>query len=658
MILKTLKVINFRVFKGVHEFALAPRNQAPIVLFGGLNGAGKTTTLTAIRLALYGRQFLGVGTTQKNYHQFLADSIHHSKITGTQANNAAVELIFSYASLGVINDYHVKRSWVVTNNNVSESLKIFQNNHLIENLSYDQAQGFLNELIPIGVSDLFFFDGEKIAQLAEDNEGNALSDSVKKLIGLDIIEKLMADITVFIRNQNKLQMSDEIKLKMTGLEKLLETQEELIEIEQQEYEDIKLELVCSAKHIDQLTNNLNSHGGAWAASREQEISKLSEFNTKKEVLKHQIQEGISSSFPFSIAPDFMARCIDQLDNELSVKKNKNIASELSERIQSLEERLSKVLDEKLSQIVRTEVNDEFAKLLTPVEGIDIIHDVSDTTHQKISSIAVDGARYQRDKINSLAAELKRINQQIDDVGVNIARAPDQNLLNIRLQELNEAQIKNSDVISRAAQKKENIRVHLREAIKTVKTLEKLHESYIYSDDNNRALAYAHKAGKALSVFSERVTVNKIKSVEREFVNSFRLLARKDDVSISAKIEPQTFSVKLINEFGNEIPKENLSAGERQIYAVAMLNALAKTSGRKLPIIIDTPLGRLDSKHRVKLIENYFPHASHQVIILSTDTEIGESYLSSLKKHISHSIMLDYSSDKGSSDVGEGYFWQQ
>jgi DNA sulfur modification protein DndD len=658
MILKTLKVINFRVFKGVHEFALAPRNQAPIVLFGGLNGAGKTTTLTAIRLALYGRQFLGVGTTQKNYHQFLADSIHHSKITGTQANNAAVELIFSYASLGIINDYHVKRSWVVTNNNVSESLKIFQNNHLIENLSYDQAQGFLNELIPIGVSDLFFFDGEKIAQLAEDNEGNALSDSVKKLIGLDIIEKLMADITVFIRNQNKLQMSDEIKLKMTGLEKLLETQEELIEIEQQEYEDIKLELVCSAKHIDQLTNNLNSHGGAWAASREQEISKLSEFNTKKEVLKHQIQEGISSSFPFSIAPDFVKRCIDQLDNELSIKKNKNIVSELSERIQSLEERLSKVLDEKLSQIVKTEVNDEFAKLLTPVEGIDIIHDVSDTTHQKISSIAVDGARYQRDKINSLAIELKSINQQIDDVGINIARAPDQNLLNIRLQELNEAQIKNSEVISRAAQKKENIRVHLRETIKTVKTLEKLHESYIYSDDNNRALAYAHKAGKALSIFSERVTVNKIKGVEREFVNSFRLLARKDDVSISAKIEPQTFSVKLINEFGNEIPKENLSAGERQIYAVAMLNALAKTSGRKLPIIIDTPLGRLDSKHRMKLIENYFPHASHQVIILSTDTEIGESYLSCLKKHISHSIMLDYSSDKGSSDVGEGYFWKQ
>ena len=62
-------------------------------------------------------------------------------------------------------------------------------------------------------------------------------------------------------------------------------------------------------------------------------------------------------------------------------------------------------------------------------------------------------------------------------------------------------------------------------------------------------------------------------------------------------------------------KDELSAGEKQIYAIAILEALAKTSGRHLPIIIDTPLGRLDSEHCTKLINNYFPYASHQVIIL-------------------------------------------
>jgi DNA sulfur modification protein DndD len=89
----------------------------------------------------------------------------------------------------------------------------------------------------------------------------------------------------------------------------------------------------------------------------------------------------------------------------------------------------------------------------------------------------------------------------------------------------------------------------------------------------------------------------------------------------------------------------------------MLDALAKTSGRKLPIIVDTPLGRLDSKHRKKLVENYFPSASHQVIILSTDTEIGKTYLASLSEHISHKIMLDYDDTKGSSHIKSGYFWQ-
>jgi len=106
--------------------------------------------------------------------------------------------------------------------------------------------------------------------------------------------------------------------------------------------------------------------------------------------------------------------------------------------------------------------------------------------------------------------------------------------------------------------------------------------------------------------------------------------------------------------------KGLSAGEKQIYAIAILEALGKTSGKKLPIIIDTPLGRLDSKHRDKLIEHYFPEASHQVIILSTDTEIDESYFSSdfLKDDISHAFEIQFDGVTKSSRLREGYFWEQ
>jgi DNA sulfur modification protein DndD len=661
MILESLKVTNFRVFKGLHEFALAPKscngNQPSIILFGGLNGAGKTTMLTAIRLALYGRQSLGTGTTQKDYHQFLTDSVHNSKITGIKANNAGVNLTFSYANLGVISHYEVKRSWTVVSNKVTESLKIFQDTHEIKDLGYDQAQGFLNELIPIGVSDLFFFDGEKIAQLAEDTEGNALGESVKKLIGLDLIEKLIADITVFIRNQNKLQLSDNIKSKIETLEKLLVDKERSIETEQVSYESIKIKLVHASKKIDQLTNNLNSQGGAWAATRENELQKLSTYKSEQELIQAQIREDISDKFPFAIASEFVNQCLDQLERESKLKQKQNIALVLSKHLTSLKKKLLSIVDQSAFDAIKKEMDNEFAELLLPEDNHILIHDISDSSYKKITSVVLEAFNHQEPKVKGLAKKLESITQQIDAAGVNIARAPEQDLLTLRVKELNEAQSIKSELAIQASQQKEIIRTNIREAMDAVRALDKLHATFIDSDEHNRALDYAYKAKAALNEFATRVTVNKIKNVEIEFIQSFRRLARKDDININAKIEPHNFSVKLLDDFGNEISKNSLSAGERQIYAIAMLDALAKTSGRKLPIIIDTPLARLDSKHRKKLVENYFPRASHQVIILSTDTEIDKTYLASLKEHISHTIMLDYCGSEGSSNVETGYFWQ-
>ena len=119
----------------------------------------------------------------------------------------------------------------------------------------------------------------------------------------------------------------------------------------------------------------------------------------------------------------------------------------------------------------------------------------------------------------------------------------------------------------------------------------------------------------------------------------------------------TFRVTLHRNDRSEIDKDELSAGEKQIYAIAILEALARTSGRHLPIIIDTPLGRLDSVHRARLISSYFPNASHQVIILSTDTEVDEDFYSQLSPHISHAYKLEYDANASQSKVVAGYFWR-
>jgi len=111
-----------------------------------------------------------------------------------------------------------------------------------------------------------------------------------------------------------------------------------------------------------------------------------------------------------------------------------------------------------------------------------------------------------------------------------------------------------------------------------------------------------------------------------------------------------------HKFGETIPTNRLSAGERQLFAISTLWGLARVSGRPLPNIIDTPLGRLDSKHRSNLVDNYFPHASHQVIILSTDEEINQSYLDRIKKHIGRSYKLLYCDKSASTEIRDGYFF--
>jgi DNA sulfur modification protein DndD len=116
-------------------------------------------------------------------------------------------------------------------------------------------------------------------------------------------------------------------------------------------------------------------------------------------------------------------------------------------------------------------------------------------------------------------------------------------------------------------------------------------------------------------------------------------------------------VTLKDRNGHVVPREALSAGEKQMFAISLLWSLARVSGRPLPMIIDTPLGRLDSVHRRKLVEHYFPNASHQVIVLSTDTEVDREYFAQLRPSISHTVALE--NHRGEwTEARTGYFWSE
>ena len=147
-------------------------------------------------------------------------------------------------------------------------------------------------------------------------------------------------------------------------------------------------------------------------------------------------------------------------------------------------------------------------------------------------------------------------------------------------------------------------------------------------------------------------------LEGEVTECFRYLLHKSDLVHRVTIDTDNFSLSLYDPQGKALPKHRLSAGEKQLLAIAFLWGLARVSGRNLPVAIDTPLGRLDSSHRHNLVERYFPAASHQVILLSTDTEIDQNLVTQLRemKAISQEYLLKYDPEKRQTTVENGYFW--
>jgi DNA sulfur modification protein DndD len=132
--------------------------------------------------------------------------------------------------------------------------------------------------------------------------------------------------------------------------------------------------------------------------------------------------------------------------------------------------------------------------------------------------------------------------------------------------------------------------------------------------------------------------------------------RKENLITEISIDPASHAVELRGSTGQVLGAEQLSVGERQMLAVALLWGLARAAGQPLPVVIDTPLGRLDSSHRHHLLDRYFPFASHQVILLSTDTEISADAWSQLAPSVGHAYRLEFDPTRSATTVHRGYFW--
>jgi DNA sulfur modification protein DndD len=178
---------------------------------------------------------------------------------------------------------------------------------------------------------------------------------------------------------------------------------------------------------------------------------------------------------------------------------------------------------------------------------------------------------------------------------------------------------------------------------------------VQSLNEKRIREYARTAVQIVDSLAEKTIQRNISLIEVAILEKLKVLLGKQKMITDLRIDPSSLEILISTSKDTDLPIDRLSAGERQLLAIATLWGLSSVSGRPLPLVIDTPLGRLDSDHRLKLITHYFPNASKQVIILSTDEEIDTALHKKLKKSIGLEYVLEYDDELSSTKVREGYF---
>ena len=147
----------------------------------------------------------------------------------------------------------------------------------------------------------------------------------------------------------------------------------------------------------------------------------------------------------------------------------------------------------------------------------------------------------------------------------------------------------------------------------------------------------------------------IKKLAVTITQCLHILISKKNLVDRVEIGEERLELQWLNRKGEKLIYDGFSAGERQLLVTAILWALRLTTRKSFPLIMDTPLARLDSQHRKTLVSNFYPDASHQTILLTTDKEIDDELYLQLVPYVGQSYTLEFDDARAKTDIRAGWF---
>ena len=654
MLFQEFVLHNFGIYKGRHTVDLTTGPGRPIVLFGALNGSGKTTFLDGLQLVLYGKHARCTGRGNMAYPDFLRSTINRYV---PPQEGAGLELEFIHHHEGKWQTIRVIRTWNGRHESTRERLEVYCDGVLDAVLSERWGE-FVEDFIPSQISELFFFDGEKIEALAEEQSAAAIiRTGIHALLGLDVVDRLAADIKIIQRRRRVDELSPEaqaqVRAKHDAMVALSDQADALaanIEQQQAQVEERMRALQAIEEEYRQQGGGLAEQANTIEAQLKAAAEQKADHDT---YLRDKLAAG---HLPLLLVQDLLSNARTQLTVESNAQLATAMLSEIRERDAKV---LSMLTQSEVSETVRQAVADQLER------------------DRQARVAATQTLAYLHMRAEALAPYTA---SQFDDLREDAHEALQrEQLLAERLNDLErtKAALPNPELLAPLRQRVEEQRRQYEQAVGAVTLLKQQHEDCVQARDradrerqtlmleladqdlkdktNKRVLRHAELVEQSLRRYRDAVLQRNVKRLADLILESFQSVTRKPKMFERIEISAVDYRLSLFDHSGNQVPSHQLSAGERQLLAVSILWGLSRASGRSLPAIIDTPLGRLDGQHRNKLVKNYFPKASHQVILLSTDQEIDQDLYDKIKKVTSQEYLIEYSEEQQSSEIHEGYF---
>lgn len=633
--IESISIQNLGPFREQQTFDLSVHSERPVILIKALNGSGKTTLLNALQVGLYGYKAINPAR-RSDYEQFIA-SLQRTDATGI----ARIEMKLVVEIGSDRKDLNIRREWIQKDSGYRERFRVFESGVELLGVA-DEWDDFINGILPVELVHLFLFDGEKIEALANPDRLPALlKRATEVFLGLEGIDALNTDLKAVERRAGSAktlrESTSEAQSQVDEYGNQLTELEQRISLLSQQKANAQSQLDSAQRKLDEYTVSAQQSG---LKAYEQAASLKAKVEFCMERQKHAqaaVVEALENPYlPLAWLGDLWVKYKDQWQKAQKTRHSHLLKEEFSKRDERV---VNAITDPSVRSIVESVLNEDLARLQTDEGNSPALLEGGNPLEIEPR---IDSARVQlnlaRQELDTAQADLEKAQKQVDQI-------PAEEQISDILRKMQELAQKVSD----AEKELRNIEKELDEARSHHEHIEsrlnaallRMRSEFKENTFQLKALEASDRAKRTLAIFRERLLASKAQWLSDMITQEFKQLLRKRNLISRVRVEPESYAVSIEDANGHNLPMERLSAGERQILAISVLSALIRERKGRFPVVVDTPLARLDRKHRESLIHNFFAKISHQVLVLSTDEEVEGNAYKAMSRHLNREFSLNF-----------------